>query len=93
MNSWLVKLANMCEKQIHVTHFIDMLYSSGQVVIGFYNKIKIIKHGMIVMATSLDHFGHLIGIIMFGYMCVESTSLFFIHDDYRWIQIFNINNS
>lgn len=38
-----------------------MLYSSGQVVIGFYNKIKIIKHGMIVMATSLDHFGHLIG--------------------------------
>jgi hypothetical protein len=38
-----------------------MLYSSGQVVIGFHDKSKIIKHGMIVMATSLDHFGHLIG--------------------------------
>jgi hypothetical protein len=37
-----------------------MLYSSGQAVIGFYNKIKMIKHGMIVMAASLDHFGHLI---------------------------------
>jgi hypothetical protein len=44
-----------------------MLYSSDQVVIGFYNKIKIIKHGMIEMATSLDHFGHLIDN---NYVCI-----------------------
>jgi hypothetical protein len=53
-----------------------MLYSSDQVVIGFNNKIKIIKHGMIVMATSLDHFGHLIG-NNHVWICVWSQQVYF----------------
>jgi hypothetical protein len=53
-----------------------MLYYSGQVVIGFYDKIKIIKHGMIVMVTSLDHFGHLIGNI-YVWIYVWSQQIYF----------------